>query len=153
MQHRIRVAGLIRSGDRLLLVQQENRFGVSTWSLPGGRLEPTDDDIFRGTEREVWEETGLRVVASRLRYVSEYLAPDMFAVTLIIECQLAEDENPANIHLDNIMEDDNIHDVAWWNITELQITEAPLSRTLIRAEFWQSLEMVETTVYLGRHGD
>ncbi len=153
MQHRIRVAGLVRRGEEILLIQQQNRHGVRNWSIPGGRLEPTDADIFRGAEREVWEETGLNVVAKQLRFVSEYLAPDLFALTLIIECQLAENEDPDNIHLNNMMEDDNIHGVAWWPVAKIRVSEEPMSRTLGRPEFWEALEFSEQTVYLGRHND
>ena len=123
------------------------------WSIPGGRLEPTDADIFRGAEREVWEETGLRVEARQLRFISEYLAPDLFALTLIIDCHLVEDEHPDNIHLGNMMEDDNIHGVAWWPIAKILESEEPMSRTLGRAEFWAALEGSAETVYLGRHND
>lgn len=153
MHHRIRVAGLVRRGDEILLIQQQNRHGVRNWSIPGGRLEPTDADIFRGAEREVWEETGLRVEARQLRFISEYLAPDLFALTLIIECHLAENEHPDNIHLNNMMEDDNIHGVAWWPIAEIRATAEPISRTLGKVEFWEALESSEVTVYLGRHND
>ena len=153
MTHRIRVAGLVRQGDTILLIQQENRHGVRLWSIPGGRLEPTDADIFRGAEREVWEETGLKVQAGSLRFVSEYLAPDLFALSLIIECRLTDDEDPNNIHLENIMEDDNIHGVAWWPITQIQSSEEPMSRTLGNPDFWDALEVAEGVVYLGRHDD
>ena len=153
MTHRIRVAGLVRLGEEILLVQQQNRHGVRRWSIPGGRLEPSDPDIFRGAEREVWEETGLRVEARRIRFISEYLAPDLFAITLIIECQLAEGELPENIHLDNTMEDDNIHGVAWWSITGIQNTADLMSRTLGKPEFWAALEDADGVVYLGRHDD
>lgn len=153
MVHRIRVAGLVRRGDEILLIQQQNRHGVRRWSIPGGRLEPTDADIFRGVEREVWEETGLRVEARELRFISEYLAPELFAVTLIIECQLAPDEHPDNIHLDNIMEDDNIHGVAWWSASNIHGSEVPMSRMLDTSEFWEALDGTIGVVYLGRHQD
>jgi ADP-ribose pyrophosphatase YjhB (NUDIX family) len=153
MTHRIRVAGLVRKDDEILLIQQQNRHGIRSWSIPGGRLESSDSDIFRGAEREVWEETGLRVKAGQLRYVSEYLAPDLIALTLIIECHLAEDEDPNNIHLNNIMEDDNIHGVAWWPISKIPHSEEPMSQTLGKPEFWEALEMNHLTVYLGRHND
>jgi ADP-ribose pyrophosphatase YjhB (NUDIX family) len=153
MVHRIRVAGLVRRGDEILLIQQQNRHGVRRWSIPGGRLEPTDADIFRGVEREVWEETGLRVEARDLRFISEYLAPDLFAVTLIIECLLAPDEHPDNIHLDNIMEDDNIHKVAWWSASNIHGSEVPMSRMLSTSEFWEALDGAIGVVYLGRHQD
>jgi ADP-ribose pyrophosphatase YjhB (NUDIX family) len=153
MVHRIRVAGLVRKGDEILLVQQQNRHGIRSWSIPGGRLEPTDSDIFRGVEREVWEETGLKVEAGVLRFVSEYLTPDIFAVTLIIECHLANEEHPDNIHLDNIMEDDNIHGVAWWSASNIHASEEPMSRTLGLPEFWEALDGMIGVVYLGRHHD
>jgi len=153
MIHRIRVAGLVRRGDEILLIQQQNRHGVRNWSIPGGRLESTDADIYRGAEREVWEETGLRVEARQLRFISEYLAPDLFALTLIIDCHLAEDEHPDNIHLENIMEDDNIHGVAWWPIAEIHTSDEPMSRSLNNPEFWAALEGSDGMVYLGRHND
>lgn len=153
MQHRIRVAGLVRRDNQILLIQQQNRNGIRTWSIPGGRLEASDADIFRGAEREVWEETGLRVEAQQLRFVSEYLAPDVFALTLVIECQLTEDELPENIHLNNIMEDDNIHGVAWWPVSQIHISEEPMSRTLVNPDFWAALEQTDSMTYLGRHTD
>ncbi|MFN0214449.1 MAG: NUDIX domain-containing protein [Saprospiraceae bacterium] len=153
MTQRIRVAGLVRRGDEILLIQQENRHGVRQWSIPGGRLEPTDLDMFRGAEREVWEETGLQVQAGQLRFISESLGPDLFAVTLVIECHLIEEEFSENIHLDNTMEDDNIHGVAWWSITQIKESEEPISRTLRNPEFWNALELSEGVVYLGRHDD
>jgi len=153
MQHRIRVAGLVLKGDEILLIQQQNRHGISSWSIPGGRLEPSDADIFRGVEREVWEETGLKVEAGGLRFISEYLAPDIFAVTLIIECHLSEGEHPDNIHLDNIMEDDNIHGVAWWTASNIHTSDEPMSRMLGSPEFWEALNEKTGVVYLGRHHD
>jgi len=153
MQHRIRVAGLVRLGDEILLIQQQNRHGVPTWSIPGGRLEATDADIFRGVEREVWEETGLSVEARDIRFISEYLVPDLFAVTLIIECQLSLKEHRDNIHLNNIMEDDNIHGVAWWSASNIHDSEEPMSRMLGSPEFWEALDGTIGVVYLGRHHD
>jgi ADP-ribose pyrophosphatase YjhB (NUDIX family) len=153
MHHRIRVAGLIYRADEILLIQQQDRHGVRNWSIPGGRLESTDADIFRGVEREVWEETGLKVEARQLRFVSEYLAPDIIALTLIIECHLANDEHPDNIHLDNIMDDDNIHGVAWWPISRIRTSDEPMSQILTKQAFWDALEQAEGMVYLGRHHD
>ncbi len=153
MTHRIRVAGLVRRGDEILLIHQQNHQGMRTWGFPGGRMEPTDADIFRGAEREVWEETGLRVEARQIRYVSEYLAPDMFAITLVIECHLAEDEDPTNIHLGNVMDDDHIFGVAWWQITQIRTSEEPMSRTLGESAFWEALDSANLGVYLGRHLD
>ncbi len=50
---------------RLLLVQRAHEPGTGRWSLPGGRVEPgeTEQDA---VVREVAEETGLQVRATRL---------------------------------------------------------------------------------------
>lgn len=46
---------------RLLLVRRANAPGQGMWSLPGGRVEPGEDD-HAALRREVAEETGLDVV-------------------------------------------------------------------------------------------
>ncbi|TDU91601.1 ADP-ribose pyrophosphatase YjhB (NUDIX family) [Kribbella voronezhensis] len=50
---------------RLLLVQRANEPGRGLWSLPGGRVEPGEDDSTALT-REVAEETGLAVEVGSL---------------------------------------------------------------------------------------
>ena len=153
IEYRIRVAGLVRQGEEILLVKQEDKFGRLHWSLPGGRLEPTDTDMFRGVEREVLEETGLRVRAGELRYMYEYSTIGLFALTLVLECHLLEDEDPLGIHLNNTVEDDNIHDVAWWNSKYLQNCGEDISRTFHNPLFWESLEVRTAVVHLGRLED
>jgi 8-oxo-dGTP pyrophosphatase MutT (NUDIX family) len=56
------VAGLVRNGERLLLVQDSQS---GEWSTPGGSME-LDDTPANAVVREVWEETGLVVVPRRL---------------------------------------------------------------------------------------
>ncbi len=50
---------------RLLLVQRANEPGRGLWSVPGGRVEPGEDDA-AALVREMWEETGLRVTPGEL---------------------------------------------------------------------------------------
>jgi 8-oxo-dGTP diphosphatase len=45
---------------RLLLVQRRNEPGRGLWSVPGGRVEPGEDDA-AAVVREMREETGLEV--------------------------------------------------------------------------------------------
>ncbi|WP_347057844.1 NUDIX domain-containing protein [Blastococcus sp. HT6-30] len=47
---------------RLLLVRRRNAPGRGLWSVPGGRVEP-GETVAAAVEREVLEETGLRVRA------------------------------------------------------------------------------------------
>jgi ADP-ribose pyrophosphatase YjhB (NUDIX family) len=49
---------------RLLVVQRANEPGRGLWSLPGGRVEPGEDDP-AAVAREVAEETGLEVMVGR----------------------------------------------------------------------------------------
>lgn len=151
--HRIRVAGLVRLGEEILLVKQQDKFGRLHWSLPGGRLEPEDGDMYRGVEREVLEETGLRVQAGELRYVYEYSTIGLFALTLIIECRLLAGEDPTGIHLNNTVEDDHIYDVAWWRYPLLHSGADDISRVFRNPLFWEHLQAPTTVIHLGRLED
>jgi ADP-ribose pyrophosphatase YjhB (NUDIX family) len=50
---------------RLLVVRRANEPGRGLWSIPGGRVEPGEDDP-TAVAREVAEETGLEVEVGRL---------------------------------------------------------------------------------------
>jgi 8-oxo-dGTP diphosphatase len=55
------VGGLVYdAAGRLLLVQRANEPGRGRWSVPGGRVEPGEDDA-AALVREMREETGLDV--------------------------------------------------------------------------------------------
>ncbi|HSJ21548.1 MAG TPA: NUDIX domain-containing protein, partial [Nocardioidaceae bacterium] len=55
------VGGVVTSGEgRILLVRRANAPARGCWSIPGGRVEPGEEDA-TATAREVLEETGLEV--------------------------------------------------------------------------------------------
>ena len=60
---------------RLLVVQRAHEPGTGMWSLPGGRVEPGEDDS-AAVVREVAEETGLDVAVGELVGEVERDAPD-----------------------------------------------------------------------------
>jgi 8-oxo-dGTP diphosphatase len=60
---------------RLLLVQRVNEPGAGQWTLPGGRVEPGEDDD-AAVVREIAEETGLEVTVGEFVGEVERDAPD-----------------------------------------------------------------------------
>jgi 8-oxo-dGTP diphosphatase len=60
------VGGLAYDDEgRLLIVQRRNEPGRGLWSVPGGRVEPGEDDA-AALVREMFEETGLHVAPGPL---------------------------------------------------------------------------------------
>src|SRR5690242_12416600 len=67
----VAVGGVVLApGPRVLLVQRANAPMLGKWSLPGGRLHG-GESIAAAVEREVLEETGIRVAAGGLVEVVE----------------------------------------------------------------------------------
>jgi ADP-ribose pyrophosphatase YjhB (NUDIX family) len=154
MPHRIRVVGILRQHDQILLVEQQNPVtGERRWSPPGGGLEIDDSDAFAGVEREVLEETGLRVRAGRIRFVSEYAnhPEQMLMLTLWIECQPLDPAAGFGApSLANARHDDYLVDVRWWDIGDLH-GRADVAASLQKADFWAAPDAPEQQAYhLGR---
>jgi 8-oxo-dGTP diphosphatase len=63
----VRCVGALAYDDRgrLLLVQRANEPGRGLWSVPGGRVEPGEDDA-TAVAREMLEETGLVIEPGEL---------------------------------------------------------------------------------------
>lgn len=69
------VGALVHDHDgRILLVRRARPPSAGLWSLPGGHVEPGEDDA-SAIVREVAEETGLQVRPGRLVGVVERKAP------------------------------------------------------------------------------
>ncbi|MCC7245223.1 MAG: NUDIX hydrolase [Saprospiraceae bacterium] len=154
MNHRIRVVGILRQNNEILLVEQEKpRTGDRIWGMPGGGLEPTDEDIYRGVEREVFEETGVRVRAGQIRFVSEYTNTRMMQVTIWIECHPFEGDMFTEPTMAYVREDDYIRDLGWWSRDAFP-PHYLRSSALKKDEFWDGLDLPEGVVtYLGKTRD
>lgn len=75
---------------RILLVRRINPPGAGLWSIPGGRVEPGEDDA-AAVVREVAEETGLRVVPAEVVGQVERPAPGcgVFVITDLV-CRVVD---------------------------------------------------------------
>jgi 8-oxo-dGTP pyrophosphatase MutT (NUDIX family) len=80
---RISKQGEIRLGCSAAIFDEQGRIFLTRrtdngqWCLPGGRME-SGESVTEACEREVWEETGLRVRVTRL--VGIYSHPDQLVV-------------------------------------------------------------------------
>jgi 8-oxo-dGTP diphosphatase len=123
---RIRCAGAVVRDDRerLLLVRRGTEPGRGLWSVPGGRVEPGESSR-EAAVREVWEETGLRVVVSGIAGYVERPAPD--GATFEIEDWFARVEPGTDPHA--LRAGDDADEVAWFPAHRLE--ELPLVEGLL----------------------
>ncbi|WP_344480126.1 NUDIX hydrolase [Nonomuraea monospora] len=108
--------------DRLLLVQRGRPPGRGLWSVPGGRLEPGEDDE-AGVRREVLEETGLHVTVARLAGAVDRPGPG--GVTYVIRDYLA------TVSAGTPAAGDDAADVRWCDQADLE--RLPLTDGLLAA--------------------
>jgi len=73
MIHRIRAAGLILDGQRILLVRHRTPETERDWWIPpGGGLKAEDAGVLETARREVFEETGLTATGGHVAYLNEW---------------------------------------------------------------------------------
>ena len=153
-KHRIRLTGLAVENDKVLLVQHIHpRTGRLRWGTPGGGLELSDTDIFKGVEREMFEETGLAVNAGAVQYINEFfdLKNRILMLDIWIRCHPANGATFGPISMEHIRDDDYIVDVQWWEKTAFLAAEHNASAPLYRTEFWDNLHLQQgQTLHLGR---
>jgi ADP-ribose pyrophosphatase YjhB (NUDIX family) len=69
------VGGIVVQNERVLLVRRAKAPRTGEWSIPGGMLE-LGEKLCDGVEREIEEETGLRVKSERVLDVFDSIVSD-----------------------------------------------------------------------------
>jgi len=69
------VRAVIIQNDKILVVRQEKPNGRDVYILPGGGIEK-EEDIFTAAEREIEEESRLKIKALKLLYIKELFSPN-----------------------------------------------------------------------------
>ena len=151
MKHRIRAAGLLVSGDKLLLALEKNEAtGKEFWIPPGGGLEAEDGSVTACVCREFLEETGLSVQVGSLVYVREFVAASQQThhLEMFFRVHQAEGHLHRMDQSDPPMGSDLKRYVRWFTQKELQTLDvAPRE---LRDTFWtEVLAGLTETRYLG----
>lgn len=72
MRHRISAGALVVHEGKILLVRHYRANHHDFWACPGGGVEG-DEELAATAEREVFEETGLKIRAGALAYIDELI--------------------------------------------------------------------------------
>ena len=151
MKHRIRAAGLLVSGDKLLLALEKiEATGKEFWIPPGGGLEAEDGSVTGCVRREFLEETGLSVKVGSLIYIREFAKTSR--ETHHLEMFFRVHQTDGHLHQmdqnDPPMGSDLKRYVRWFTQEELQTVDvAPRE---LRDTFWtEMLAGLSQARYLG----
>ena len=142
MIHRVRAAGLFINNQHILLVlHQHPETGEEWWIPPGGGVMEGDHSIFHTAQREIFEETGLKAILSRISFIREFR--ETLTNTYHLEFFMPVDSFTGEITIKNIppgdIDDGVIQRVEWLHRSELsEITVWP--EWFYKEWFWESAE-------------
>jgi 8-oxo-dGTP diphosphatase len=99
--------------------------GEGTWTMPGGKLD-FQEKLEDAAEREVFEETGIRIDKNKIKIISvtDDIVPDKHFVTVGFLCRDFDGEP-------RVMEPDEITKWEWFDLDNLPDPIFPPSRKII----------------------
>ena len=126
---RVAVGAVVIHRDKVLLVLRNQAPAKGLWAIPGGSVE-LGETLKTAAEREVLEETGLRVRAGEVIYTFDAIQCDpegRVQYHYVIIDLLAEALDPDQpLHAD-----DDARDAAWFSLADLSNPSLPISPTTL----------------------
>lgn len=128
---------LVRSGERLLLVQRGRPPFEGRWSLPGGGME-LGETVAETAVREVAEETGLQVKVTRFLGYADGIERDVAGRVRWHYVIMYVEASPVGGVLQAA---DDARDVRW--VTEAEARQLPLTDAVERCLAWSRTKTTE----------
>jgi ADP-ribose pyrophosphatase len=126
---RVAVGAVVCHDNKVLLVLRDQSPAKGLWAIPGGSVE-LGETLQVAAEREVLEETGLRVKAGDVVHTFDGIQRDDFGRVkyhYVIVDLLAEALNP----LQPLHASDDVKDARWFTLAEIERPELPISKTTL----------------------
>ena len=142
---RIAAGGLVMRDGKLLLVSHRGPTGNIFWIPPGGGME-SGEGALACAEREVFEETGIRVRAERVAYVQEILDAKHHQAKFWVWCTYLSGE----VTLEHLVPEEvgDLLDARFMNRDE--VSASNVVPDVVKDGFWADLEDgFPATRYLG----
>jgi ADP-ribose pyrophosphatase len=124
---RVAVGAVVIHQDKVLLVLRNQAPAKGVWAIPGGSVE-LGESLQAAAEREVWEETGLRVQAGEIVYTFDVIQrdeADQVQYHYVIIDLLAEPLDPTQ----PLHPADDVKDAGWFTLSDLDEPHLPVSET------------------------
>lgn len=136
IRHVTRVIIYDAGNNKVLLVKHRDQ---DFWYPPGGGWEYDKESIVECAEREVLEETGLKVKILRLLYVQEFHGvPDSISLETIWLARPAGETKLNDLHIGHDV-DGRVDLAKWFSKDELQTVKVFPKR--LQSTFWQNIDL------------
>ena len=114
----VAVGAVVIHENRVLLVKRKNEPAAGQWAIPGGRVH-AGETLASAAEREIMEETGIRIKAGKPVYIFELIDPIHYVIIDLDAKYISGSPVPA----------DDAEEAGWIGLNEIDrrdITESNL---------------------------
>jgi ADP-ribose pyrophosphatase len=126
---RVAVGAVVIHQNKVLLVLRNQPPAQDMWAIPGGGVN-LGETLQAAAERELWEETGLRIKAGEVIYAFDAIVCDTegrVQFHYVILDLLAEALGPTQL----LTPGDDVRDAAWFGLDDLNRPDLAISDTTL----------------------